>query len=196
MVSDHLFQQPDNSTPLTAEEREGLKAFAFTRTQLNSAERANVLVGGVWALRSRKDWWTDEFLCELHVRMFGQVWAWAGDYRTTDKGIGDVPPYRVPMDVRQVMDDARAWAERASYEPQELAIRLHHRLVWIHPFINGNGRCTRMMADIVVKRMKSAPLTWGGATLVETGPLRKAYLAALKAADRHDIAPLLAFARS
>ena len=110
--------------------------------------------------------------------------------------IGDTPFVRVPMDVRQALDDARYWVEHGTHEPAELAVRLHHRLVLIHPFVNGNGRCTRLLADVLVKRLRAQPLTWGSASLVQAGAARAAYVAALHEADRHNIDRLVAFARS
>ena len=193
-MSDALFEQPDAATPLSAEEREGLMIPVFNRQQLNQSEAINVASGRAWVLRSRRSWSTDSFLCELHRRMFGQVWNWAGKYRTTDKNIGDVPAYRVATDVRQTLDDARYQFEKQSYEPRELAVRLHHRLVWIHPFVNGNGRCTRLMADVVVKRARAKQLTWGGQELGSPSKLRAEYLEALKAADEHNYSLLLDFA--
>lgn len=195
-MADNLFEQPDNATPLRPEEAEALRVPVVDRKQLNEIEATNVAEGRAWALRSRKNHLTDEYFTELHKRMFGAVWKWAGDYRSHDVNIGNTAHYEVPVRVRAVFDDARYWAEHQTYEPHELAIRLHHQLVLIHPFVNGNGRCTRLIADVVVRRMKAEPLTWGSASLVETGAARAAYIAALKRADDHDIGPLVAFAKS
>ena len=101
---------------------------------------------------------------------------------------------RLPWAVRAALDDARYWVDNATYPAPEIAVRLHHRLVEVHPFVNGNGRCTRLLADVVVKRLKAEPLTWGSASLIETGEARQAYVAALKAADDHDLQLLIAFA--
>lgn len=195
-MPDDLFEQPDDATPLRPEEVEALRVSVVDRKQLNEIEATNVAAGRTWALRSRKDHLKDAYLTELHKRMFGTVWKWAGAYRTHDVNIGNTAHYEVPVRVRAVFDDARYWAEHQTYEPHELAIRLHHQLVLIHPFVNGNGRCTRLIADVVVKRMKAEPLTWGSASLVETSAARAAYVAALKRADDHDIGPLVEFARS
>ena len=195
-MADDLFEQPDNATPLRPEEAAALRVPVVDRRQLNEIEAANVESGRAWALRSRKDCLTDDYLCELHRRMFGNVWKWAGNYRTFDVNIGNTPFVQVPADVRQALDDARYWMDHGTYAPAELAVRLHHRLVLIHPFVNGNGRCTRLLADVVVKRLKAAPLSWGSASLVETGEARAAYVAALREADNHDLDPLVAFAQA
>lgn len=193
-MADELFEQPDHATPLRPEEVDALRVAVVDRQQLNEIEATNVASGRDWALRSRKDHLEDTFLQELHQRMFGKVWKWAGDYRTFDVNIGNTPHYEVAVRVRECFDDARYWLEHKTYEPHELAIRLHHRLVLIHPFVNGNGRCTRLMADVIVHRLKAKELTWGSASLVDTGEARAAYVAALQRADNYEIEPLVAFA--
>ena len=82
------------------------------------------------------------------------------------------------------------------YPPDEIALRLHHRLTAIHPFPNGNGRHARLMADLLIERLGGQAFTWGGGSLTNIGELRKRYVAALKTADNHDVGPLLEFVRS
>lgn len=195
-MADNLFEQPDNATPLRPEEVQALRVPVVDRRQLNEIEAINVAEGRVWALRSRRDHVTDGYLTELHRRMFGAVWTWAGAYRTQEVNIGNTPPHEVPVQTRAALDDARYWAEHQTYDAHELAVRLHHRLVLIHPFVNGNGRCTRAMADVIVKCLKAKPLTWGSASLIDGGAARAAYIAALKQADDHDFEALIAFATS
>lgn len=195
-MADELFEQPDHATPLRPEEIEALRVAVVDRKQLNEVEATNVAAGRSWALRSRKDHLTDDFLCEMHKRMFGDVWKWAGQYRSHDVNIGNTPHYEVAVRVREALGDARYWVENKTYEPHEIAIRLHHRLVLIHPFVNGNGRSTRLIADVVVVRLKADKLTWGSVSLVDAGAARTAYIEALKKADDHDIDPLVAFAEA
>ena len=195
-MPDNLFEQPDSATPLRPEEATALRVPVVDRRQLNEIEATNVEAGRAWAQRSRKDCFTADYLCDLHKRMFGSIWNWAGIYRTFDVNIGNTPHVRIAVKVRSALDDAEYWHVNQTYEPHELAIRLHHRLVLIHPFVNGNGRGTRMMADVVVKRLKAEPLTWGAGSLAETGAARAAYIEALGAADNHEIKALLVFARS
>ena len=95
-----------------------------------------------------------------------------------------------------MLDDTRYWIENETYPPDEIAVRLHHRLVTTHPFPNGNGRTTRLMADLLVERLGQEPFTWGRASLIDVGETRTRYIAALRAADDHDITPLLEFAQS
>jgi Fic-DOC domain mobile mystery protein B len=127
--------------------------------------------------------------------MFGDVWDWAGNYRLTERNIG-IEPQRIPNDLIMMLDDVRYWVAHNTYPPDEIAVRLHHRLVAIHPFPNGNGRHARMMADLLIERLGGEPFSWGGATLHDVGELRDRYVTALRAADDHDIEPLVTFARS
>ena len=138
---------------------------------------------------------TAAFVTRLRERMFGDVWKWAGTWRTTARNIG-VDACRIGTDVAALLDDARYWVAHETWPPDELAVRLHHRLVAIHPFPNGNGRHARLMADLLVERLGRPPFGWGSGGLADPGDLRRRYIAALRAADDHDIGPLLAFARS
>jgi Fic-DOC domain mobile mystery protein B len=132
---------------------------------------------------------------DLHRRMLGEVWRWAGKYRLSERNLG-IAFYEIPVAVRQLLDDTKAWIEYKAYPPDEIAVRLHHRLVQIHPFPNGNGRHSRLMADLLVMRLGGERFSWGSANLQDAGDLRQRYIAALQAADKHDFGPLLAFARS
>ena len=195
-----IFQEPNDATPLAPEEREGLKQSWIThRRDLNEAEQENILKGAAWAHRRRGrkavDLLDDAFAATLHKRMFGDVWKWAGSYRQTERNIG-IEAYRIAVEVRNLFGDVRYWVEHATYPPDEIAVRLHHRFVAIHPFPNGNGRHARLVADLLIEKLGGTPFSWGGGSLTDVGELRANYIAALKAADGHDIGPLLAFARS
>lgn len=191
-----LFDEPDDATPLEQEEWNGLLQTWITfRCELNEAEQMNFAAGAAWAYRQhRQDILTDAFIKQLHRKMLGDVWAWAGDFRQTERNIG-IDPIRIPVEVRMVLDDIRYWIKNATFSPDEISVRLHHRLVAIHPFSNGNGRITRLMADLLVERLAQEPFTWGRILLTDVSEARARYIAALKAADAHDIKPLLGFAR-
>jgi Fic-DOC domain mobile mystery protein B len=191
-----LFEEPDDATPLTAEERADLiPAHIAYRTELNDAEQENIVRAQDWALRRRRDLLTEKFINDLHRHMLGDVWHWAGRFRTSEKNLG-IPYYEIPVALRQLLDDTKAWIEHGAYPPDEIAVRFHHRLVQIHPFPNGNGRHARLMADLLVMSLGEDRFSWGSANLQGVGALRRAYITALQAADNHDIGPLLAFARS
>lgn len=197
-MTDPLYDGEDEAnTPLEAEEREQLiPTYITTRAELNEAEQVNITRASLWLRRARNvDVLDDAFLRDLHKRMFGEVWKWAGQYRKTPRNIG-IEAYRIPMAVRELVHDARYWVDNGTYPPDEIAIRFSHRLVSIHPFPNGNGRHSRLVADLLAMKLGQPRFTWGRANLVDPGETRRAYVGALRAADGGKIEPLLAFARS
>lgn len=197
-MSDPLFADDDDAnTPLTEEEREQLiPSYITTRAELNEAEQANIAQGVRWLARARSvEILDDAFLRKLHERMFGEVWKWAGQYRTSPRNIG-IDAYRIPTEVRQLLDDVRYWIENQTYPADEVAVRFSHRLVAIHPFPNGNGRFSRLVANLLVEKLGNERFTWGRNSLDDPSETRNDYIAALRAADDGDINDLLEFARS
>jgi len=195
-MSDPLFEDDDASTPLTAEEREGLiPSYITLRRELNEAEQANILEAEQWAFARKRDVLDVRFLTDLHKRMFGRVWRWAGKFRHTERNVG-VDPLRIATDLRLLLDDCRYWIEHGTYPPDEICARFHHRLVFIHPFPNGNGRHARLAIDLLLVALGQPRFSWGKTNLVNPGETRRAYVAALRAADGRDIGPLLEFVRS
>jgi Fic-DOC domain mobile mystery protein B len=194
-VSD-LFEQPDNATQLTPQEmRELIPAYIAYRSELNEAEQENIARGQDWALGRRRNLLTEKFITDLHRRILGDIWRWAGKFRTSERNLG-IAFYEIPTALHELLDDTKAWIEYKSYPPDEIAVRFHHRLVQIHPFPNGNGRHARLMADLLVMSFGRARLSWGSDNLQAAGTIRRRYITALQAADEHDFGPLLAFARS
>jgi len=155
---------PDGATPLDPDKMEGLK-FKHISTR-----------------------------GELHKRLFGDVWKWAGSFRKTEKNIG-VDPFQIAIQLRQLLDNTKYWVEYSTYPPKELAARFHHKLVYIHPFPNGNGRHARIIADVILTKLLNEPaIDWaGGYRLENMNDRRNEYIAALRAADRHDFSELLNF---
>ena len=101
------------------------------------------------------------------------------------------------MALKVLCDDALYWTENNTYSPEEIAIRFKHRIVSIHCFPNGNGRHSRLMADIIIEKLfNKEPFTWGTNNLSKANETRKAYLQAVKQADQNDYQPLLDFASS
>lgn len=194
----HPFQTDDDAaTPLTNDEKAGLiPSWVTYRHELNEVEQANIVKGAQWAFRHRRRELLDErFIRDLHKRMLCDVWAWAGNYRKTERNIG-VPAWRIAIDLAGLLDDTRLWVERAIFNPDEIAVRFHHRLVAIHPFPNGNGRHARLMADMLAMRLGGTAFTWSGGDTAAAGEQRARYVAALRLADAHEMAALVAFARS
>ncbi len=195
-MSDPLIEQDSASTPLTPEEQDGLiPSYITLRSELNEAEQANILDAEEWAFNRQRDVLSEKFLTDLHKRMFGRVWKWAGRYRRSGKNIG-VDAYRIPVDLQQLLDDASFWIDNKTYPPDEIATRFHHMLVWIHLFPNGNGRHARTATDLLLMALGQPRFTWGRESLVDANATRQTYVDALRSADHHDYEPLLEFVRS
>lgn len=195
----NLFAEGDGNTPLSLDEQLDLIPDLTSKEELNEWERLNILEAYGWALDKRNlnrlDPLSESYVRQLHLRMFDQTWKWAGVYRTTEKNIG-IPHYQIREGLAALLGDTRYWLEHKTFGPDEIAVRFHHRMVWIHPFANGNGRHARLMADVLIRRQGCPLFTWGSADIVRAGDFRRSYIEALRAADKNDIGPLLLFARS
>jgi Fic-DOC domain mobile mystery protein B len=195
-MTDALADEDDASTPLSAEEREGLiPSYITLRGELNEAEQANILEADAWAFSRRRNVLDEGFLNTLHKRMYGNVWRWAGTYRRSQKNIG-IEYFRIPTELRTLLDNCQYSIEHNTYPSDEIAARFHHRLVWIHCYPNGNGRHARTATDLLLTSLGQDRFSWGSTSLVDAGATRAVYVAALRAADNHDYAPLFAFVRS
>lgn len=187
--------EDDGQTPLDPDEAQGLLLdWVANRGDLNLAEEENIALGMAWGVRAarRQPVLTQDFLRQLHQRMFGGVWRWAGQYRDTERNLG-VAPHAITTELKKLLDDAQAWDEFETFPIDERAARLHHRLTVIHPFPNGNGRCSRVFADLYLESRGMSPFTWGAGLSRDTQ--RRAYLDAIRVADTHEYRPLIAFVR-
>jgi Fic-DOC domain mobile mystery protein B len=193
--------EPLGATPLEDDELEGLiPDYVATRSDLNRAEADNIVSALPAAHRLARvagppQIFTNGFLMGLHRRMFCDVWKWAGTQRRRETNVG-VDPSLIAVSTKQVFDDAIYWHNHETYATDEIAVRIHHRLVLVHPFPNGNGRCTRLIADLYLASIGEVSLRWGQASLEESGRSRRAYIKSLQLADRGDYSAILAFARS
>ena len=185
------------ATPLDPDEVEGLiPSHITTREQLNEWEAENILAGERWARsRRKKDILDETFVRDLHKRMFGKTWKWAGKFRKTEKNIG-VAPEHIAEQLRNLLEDTREKLKHHVEPIEEIATKFHHRLVSIHPFANGNGRHARLITDLLLSGNGLEPFTWSEGDLVHAGETRDKYLAALRAADRGDYSLLLDFVKS
>ena len=127
--------------------------------------------------------------------MFDNTWRWAGKFRQHQTNIG-CEPYLINTKLSQLLSDINYYIEHQTYEFEEIAIRLHHGLVLIHCFPNGNGRHARMMADLLLVKNHYKRLSWGSANIIAEGEKRSKYIAALKKADNHDFSELISFAKT
>lgn len=187
-------------TPLDDEEKEGLKLdFISTKSELDEFEQKNIEEAVLW-LYGRKfkieQIFSEKFILDLHKRMYGEVWTWAGKIRTTEKNIG-VKHHLISIELKQLLDDTIFWIENETFLPDEIAIRFKHRLVSIHCFANGNGRHSRLMADIIIEKIFKQPtFSWGANDLYSDGETRSIYIKSVKEGDKNNIEPLVKFARS
>ena len=193
------FETPEGGTPIG--DAEGLLLpETSTMADLSAAEAENILRAAGKHLRRRHNprraWLTEEFLRAVHRDMFDGVWEWAGTYRRSELNIG-VAPHRVREEIGKACADARFWDTQTEnpLPVLERAVRLHHRLAWIHPFRNGNGRHARLMADIYLNAHGHALPVWPSGDIARKGGARDAYLAALKEGDRDNFAPLADYTR-
>jgi Fic-DOC domain mobile mystery protein B len=190
----------NGKTPLDEDEKEGLLIKSITtRDELDEFEQQNIEKAMLW-VKSKKikaeEILSEKFVRELHRRMYAGVWKWAGEFRRTDKNIG-IDKKQIPIALKQLLSDCTYWIQHHVFPEEEIAIRLKHRIVQIHCFANGNGRHSRLMADIMMEKNFHLPLfTWGARNLVKQGDPRKAYIKSLKKADTGDYKELLAFAKS
>lgn len=192
-----IIEYQGGQTPLDPEELEALKvAFISTQAELNQWEQYNIEKALVWS--SRKSWSSKQLITisfskRLHQKMFDEVWDWAGQYRTSNKNIG-VDKHQIPLQLEDLCRDTLYWLEHQTFSIAEIAIRFKHRLVSIHPFVNGNGRHSRIMADLIYQTLTPHSFSWG--KYYEDPDIRRArYLKAIRAADLQDYTPLLTFAQ-
>ena len=188
-------QYAPGATPLDPDEADGLIPTSIsTRSQLDEFEAANIAEALQWAAARRRDVLAVGFIEELHRRMFGRVWRWAGRYRTTGKNIG-IAPHDIGSELKKLVDDARTQVESGKMSVDEIAAGFHHRLTKIHAFPNGNGRHARLITDLLLEQLGGKAFTWGAGDLIHPGEARERYIAALRAADAKDYSLLMNFLR-
>ncbi len=191
------FYYPEGATPLDLDEIDALIPIHITtQAELNAWEERNILKAERWASK-KKDILTITFVKELHKHMFNETWKWAGAFRTSSgKNIG-IDWRQIASNVKNLCEDVTYQIDHKIFSADEIAIRFHQKLVWIHPFSNGNGRHTRLMADLLIKAQGYRRFSWGGyQDLTKSCEVRRLYLEALRLADGGDYSKLLAFSRS
>lgn len=165
-----------------------------TTAELNAAEAENIRKATIKYLVSKPSKRSARFdlpwLSRLHAEMFGDVWEWAGVFRKRETNLGS-PPHVIEIDLQSLLDDLGAW-KASDMALLEQAVRLHHVAVKIHPFANGNGRWSRMLGNIWLKRNSAEPIEWPETTIGTASTVRNEYLDAVRAADRGDYSTLLA----
>lgn len=194
-----MFNAEYGQTLIDEQEKLGLKVPISTQVQLNELEQLNIENAIAWTLTRKLDSTnvlSEQFVKQLHKKMYGSVWKWAGEFRKTEKNIG-VKAFQISTELKYLLDDVIFWVEHQTYSPEEIAIRFKHRLVSIHCFPNGNGRHSRLMADcIMIFVFRLNAFSWNQSNLVSTTTMRKKYIGALKQADAGCIKSLIEFAKS
>ena len=194
------FKYKKGQTPLDQQEKEGLKIKSITtQGELDEFEQLNIEKAVEWTIRTNlkpDKILTEKFITDLHKRMYGEVWKWAGKFRKSEKNIGITWP-QIGIELKNLLDDTKYWIENKTYPPDEIAIRFKHRIVSIHCFPNGNGRHSRMMADIIMESIFNEKVfSWHQSNMIKADKTRKEYINTLKKADDGNIKPLIEFAKN
>jgi len=192
-------QYTDGQTPLDEGEKEGLKIKSITtQEELDEFEQLNIEKAVEWTIRSNlkpERILTEKFIKDLHKKMYGDVWNWAGEFRRSDKNIG-IKWTQIGLELKNLLDDTKYWIDNKTFSPEEISIRFKHRIVAIHCFPNGNGRHSRMMADIIIESIFGKEIfSWHKSNMVKADETRKKYIEALRKADNGNINPLIKFAK-
>lgn len=189
------FTFPEGATPIA--DCSGLiPKWVHSLEDLNRVEAENIVYAQKKYLTKRtlnsKEWFHTEQLKKIHRDMFGDVWEWAGKYRRSTTSIG-INPALIPSRLAEFCSEVTSW----SHYPVELtfierAARIHHQLVFIHPFENGNGRFSRLIADRFLLTWRCIHPIWPS-YLNQEGQARKDYIQALQNADAGDYQYLIKF---
>lgn len=188
----------DGQTPIDVDDAQYLSplcAYIRTRDELNEAEAANITEGLLWLEDQQldaNDILHQMFLRDLHHRMFGEVWTWAGKLRQRETTIG-IAPTQIQERLQALLGDALYWIENETYDRAEIGVRFHHLLVLIHPFANGNGTHARLASGAIANALGLGfdHYSWGSRSGLTAAEARHQYLTALRAADQGDYTPLL-----
>ena len=191
----HSTKPIDDATPL--DDISGLKLPSdkvYTLKEIYIAEANNIALATLKYLSAppskKTASFTYKWFQELHFEMFGNVWEWAGKFRQIELSIG-IKAYQVPSALKELADDIEFWDKHKTFDIYETVTRIHHKAVQIHPFQNGNGRWSRMLANIYLRQHGSMPVKWQEDLLAKENPKRDEYIQALKAADNGDYSTLI-----
>lgn len=195
MKNHHNFIDRDGSTPLDHDQIIGIRlSHLTTMGELDEVEDLNIQKGLEWLSRQKSDeYLSKEFLCKLHEKLFGDVWKWAGKFRTMEVNISRFRSYDVGPQLVNFFEDSKLWLSGGRMSWDEIAAEMHHRLVCIHPFPNGNGRTTRIFTEYVLKRNNQPIPSWKASLANDPALRRKTYILALQAADKGNFEPLVEF---
>jgi len=186
------------TTPLDINEIEGLiPSHITTQSELNEWEQTNILKAELWlnkTMPNNEEILNIEFIKKLHHKMFSDTWHWAGKFRKSNKNIG-IDWHLISVQLKYLLDDVKFQLPHKTYSMDEIATRFHHRLVFIHPFANGNGRLSRLITDHFLIAQDHERFTWGQNNFNNSNDTRKTYITALRLADKQDYSLLLKFVK-
>ena len=190
----------EGQTPINEDEKKDLLIKSITsQSEQDEFEQLNIEKAVEWIISTKfnsVDILTEQFIKKLHKKMYSDVWKWAGKFRMSEKNIG-VDWVKISIVLKYLLDDTKYWIENKTYPADEIAIRFKHRLVSIHCFPNGNGRHSRLMADIIIESIFDKQIfSWHNSNMVKPDETRRKYIKAIKEADNGNIIPLIEFARS
>lgn len=196
-MNNHSIIDRDGSTPLDHDQIIGIRfSHLTTMGELDELEDINIQKGLEWLNRQKDpNYLSTEFLCKLHEKLFGDVWKWAGKFRTAEVNISKYRAYDVAPQLKNFFEDAKLWISGGNMKWEEISAETHHRLVTIHPFPNGNGRTTRIYTEYVQKRNNWPVSSWMASLSETPGIRRDKYIKALRSADKGDFGPLIGFMR-
>lgn len=191
------FEYAIGATPLICDLSDLKPKHIVNQSQLNEWEAANIQKAYLWLQKKIKqtDLLTFDFIKLLHQKMFNDTWRWAGSFRAKELNIGTAP-FKIYEELKNLLADVSYQVENQIFSTDEIALRFHHRLVEIHPFVNGNGRHARMLIDAFLIQNGRPSFTWGSGNLNAENMIRQQYIYALKAADKKDYTFLTNFVRT
>ena len=185
------FNNREGQTVLSAGERRGLIfGHVSSISELNELEQMNINKGLLWLEGVNEPILCQSFFRKLHKKLFGEVWKWAGKYRKSEKNIG-IEPWKIPTELNKLCQDTGYWIENNTYEWPELIARFHHRLVYIHPFPNGNGRFSRIVTNYLCLHNNQPMPHWHAH--LPPAQKRKLYIDALRKADMKNFEALIRY---
>ena len=133
----------------------------------------------------------EELVLEIHELILKGTTDYAGRYRDTRVtvgGAGFLPPDPDSLlgEMKKIVEWVKKGVDDPDTEPLEFAAMAHYKLVRIHPFVDGNGRVSRLIMNLILIRNGFPP-----AMLLYTD--RKKYYDVLRQADKGNFTPFLNF---
>jgi cell filamentation protein len=136
---------------------------------------------------------TNGLLCEIHRHWLGDIYEWAGRYRTVNLTKGDFrwpPPGRIAANMasfeeRFLRRETPCAGKSLERTARSIAI-VQAEFLLIHPFRDGNGRLIRLVANLMALQAGFAPMDYG----FEDAAQREMYIAAVRRGYLQDYAPL------